>query len=174
MAVRKSATSARIARWLLVALFAGATDTAATAEPQLEFSVHEGLNTNAFVREGEVAAHLVLRSGTDPRLLIAFPAGDSGVAVWFEHQSPPVAWHLLSSPMPIHGRDGHGRALTGIVAEEGLDAADVEIHHAVLSSVRVLRDYEQLRRLPRELEALLVTRGQPSRGRATDSTELPA
>ncbi|HEY2592010.1 MAG TPA: hypothetical protein VGI35_10500, partial [Steroidobacteraceae bacterium] len=140
-----------------MALCAGAT---AASGPRLEFTVHEGLNTNAFLREGEVAAHLVLRSGTDPRLLIAFPAGDSGVAVWFEHQSRPVTWHLLSSPMPAHDRDARGRVLTGIVAEASVDAADVEIRHAVLSSVRVLRDYEQLQRLPRELEAPLVTRGE--------------
>jgi glycogen debranching enzyme len=148
---------ARVAGWLLVALSAGA---GAAAEPRLGFSVREGLNTNAFVRVGEVAAHLVLRSGTDPRLLIAFPAGDSGVAVWFEHPSRPVTWHLLTSPMPTYGRDGRGRALTGIVAEASLDSVDVEIRHAVLSSVRVLRDYERLRRLPRELEAPLVARGQ--------------
>ena len=156
MAVRKIATAARVVGWLLVALFAGE----AAAAPRLEFSVHEGLNTNAFVREGDVAAHLVLRSGADPRLLIAFPAGNSGVAIWFEHQSRPVTWHLLTSPTPTRGRDGRGRALTGIIAEASLDAADVEIRHAVLSSVRVLRDYEQLRRLPRELEAPLVTKGK--------------
>ncbi|HXS29049.1 MAG TPA: hypothetical protein VN730_15415 [Steroidobacteraceae bacterium] len=152
--MRKLATSARIFRWLLLALLvAGA---AAFGEPRLEFSVHEGLNTNAFLRAGDVAAHLVLRSGREPRLLIAFPAGDSGVAVWFEHRGRPVTWRLLTAPEPIHARDDHGRALTGIVAQVSSDADDVRIRQAVLSSIRVIRDYEQKRRLPPALEAPLT------------------
>ena len=43
----------------------------------------EGLNLNSFVRQGPVAAHIVLRSGTTPRLIVAFPAGNSGVGLWF-------------------------------------------------------------------------------------------
>ncbi len=134
---------------LLALVFATAV---AAAGPQLAFSVHEGLNDNAFLRDADVAAHLVLRSGTDPRLLIAFPAGDSGVGVWFEHQRRPLRWHLVSAPMPVHERDSRGRPLTGIVADASLDGADVQIRHAVLSSIRVLRDYEQLHRVPRGLE----------------------
>jgi hypothetical protein len=132
----------------------------ATAQPRLEFSVNEGLNSNVFLREGDVAAHLLLRSGTDPRLIVAFPAGDSGVAVWFEQQSQPVSWRLVNSPAPTHGRDGRGRMLAGIVAEVSVDAAELQIRQAVLSSIRVLRDYEQLRRVPRELDAPLVTEGR--------------
>src|SRR5579862_3870049 len=124
----------------------------AAAEPQLAFSVHEGLNDNAFLRDGDEAAHLVLRSGTDPRLLIAFPAGDSGVGVWFEHQTQPLRWHLVSAPAPIHDRDSRGRPLTGIVADASLDGAEVQIHRAILSSIRVLRDYEQLLKVPQGLE----------------------
>jgi hypothetical protein len=33
----------------------------------------EGLNLNAFVQQGDVAAHVLLRSGSDPRLIVAFP-----------------------------------------------------------------------------------------------------
>jgi len=33
-------------------------------QPRLDFEVQEGLNINRFVREGNVAAHLLLRSGT--------------------------------------------------------------------------------------------------------------
>jgi hypothetical protein len=43
----------------------------------------EGLNLNAFVQQGDVAAHVLLRSGSDPRLIVAFPAGNSGTALWF-------------------------------------------------------------------------------------------
>ena len=61
---------------------------------RLAFQVDEGLNTNRLVREGEVAAHLVLRSGNDPRILIAFPAGNSGVGLWFMHRARPARWAL--------------------------------------------------------------------------------
>ena len=158
MALKRLATSAGVAGSLLLALLVSRAETA--TDPPLAFTVDEGLNANAFLRQGDVAAHLVLRSGTDPRLLIAFPAGDSGVAVWFEHQTRPVSWHLLTPPTPVHARDEHGRALAGVVAEASLTAADVQIRHAVLSSIRVLRDYEQLHQLPRELETPLATRSR--------------
>src|ERR1700758_380699 len=66
-----------------------ATVPAAALEPtpaRLDYQVEEGLNINRLLREDGVAAHLVLRSGSDPRILIAFPAGDSGVGVWFVHR----------------------------------------------------------------------------------------
>ena len=45
--------------------------------PELAYQLTEGQNVNAFVRDGAVAAHLLLRNGTDPRILVAFPAGES-------------------------------------------------------------------------------------------------
>ena len=53
----------------------------------LAFRIDEGRNINSFLREGPVAAHLLLRSGTEPRILVAFPAGNSGVGLWFEKTS---------------------------------------------------------------------------------------
>ncbi len=41
----------------------------------LAFGIDEGRNINAFVRDGQTAAHLLLRSGDVPRILSAFPAG---------------------------------------------------------------------------------------------------
>ena len=51
------------------------------APETLAFRIDEGRNINSFFRKGPVAAHLLLRSGTEPRLLVAFPAGNSGVGV---------------------------------------------------------------------------------------------
>jgi hypothetical protein len=62
------------------------------SEQRLSFDVDEGLNLNSFLRDGPIAAHLLLRSGTDPRILIAFPAGNSGVGLWFSHGTQPVSW----------------------------------------------------------------------------------
>ena len=60
------------------------TGTGRGADPVERYTVSEGLNINSFTRAGPVAAHVVLRSGKQPRLLVAFPAGNSGTALWFE------------------------------------------------------------------------------------------
>ena len=56
----------------------------------LQFSIPEGRVENAFYQHGSVAAHLLLSSGEAPRVLVAFPAGNSGVGVWFQNASTPV------------------------------------------------------------------------------------
>src|SRR5215831_3684502 len=125
--------------WLLAAAPAvGLEPTAA----RLDYQVDEGLNTNRLVREGEVAAHLVLRSGNDARILIAFPAGDSGVGLWFMHRARPVKWALRGAPQTIERSDPRGRTLYGLVSEVSVEATDLQVRQAVLSSVRVLRDYQ--------------------------------
>jgi hypothetical protein len=131
---------------------------ATAAEPQpaqsrLDFEVQEGLNLNRFLREGNVAAHLLLRSGTDPRILIAFPAGDSGVGLWFVHQSGRVSWTLHGRPEAIHDLDRSGRVLYGIMADAIVAGDDLQIRQAVLSSTRVLRDYQSLGTVPSAVAA---------------------
>ncbi len=144
----------RISSWAgpLAALFCAAATVPAAAAPAthpLAFVVHQGRFLNAFLRQGSAAGDLVLRSGPDPRLIMAFPAGDSGVGVWFEPQSHWASWRLLGPLHPAQARDRHGRALYGLSAEVQLSGAPVlRIHQAVLSSIRVLRDYGSLGRLP--------------------------
>ena len=58
------------------------------ADDPLRISVAEGRALNEFYRDGPVAAHMVLRSGDTPRFLVAFPAGNSGVALWFSAARP--------------------------------------------------------------------------------------
>jgi hypothetical protein len=118
------------------------------AAQRLDFEVQEGLNINSFVRQGSVAAHLLLRSGTDPRILIAFPAGNSAVGVWFVHNPGKVTWSLRARPTPIHDSDESGRRLHGISADANIDAPELQIRQAVLSSTRILRDYQSLGTLP--------------------------
>ncbi|HSZ10497.1 MAG TPA: hypothetical protein VK794_18270 [Steroidobacteraceae bacterium] len=124
------------------------------SEQRLSFDVDEGPNFNSFLRDGPVAAHLLLRSGTDPRILIAFPAGNSGVGLWFSHGSAPVSWTLIGRPQPLVIKDGRGRPLYGMSAEASVSgAADLSIKQAVLSSVRVLRDYQAVGTFPAEVAA---------------------
>ena len=141
---------------LLCVVPAGATRA---GEPRLDFQVEEGLNLNHLVRQGAVAAHLLLRSGDDPRILIAFPAGDSGVAVWFVHQADAAHWSLSAPPRPVHELDASGRVLYGITALATVTARELEVRQAVLSSIRVLRDYERLGSAPALVSAAAAVRG---------------
>jgi hypothetical protein len=131
----------------------GMADTG--SEQSLHFEVDEGLNLNSFLRDGPVAAHLLLRSGLDPRVLVAFPAGNSGVGLWFGHSARPVTWTMLGSPQPLKSKDERGRPLYGMTAEAGVSGAtDLSIKQAVLSSVRVLRDYQALGTFPSDVAAI--------------------
>jgi len=125
----------------------------ATRAPELAYSLTEGQNLNAFVRDGKVAAHLLLRNGNDPRILVAFPAGNSGVGLWFASLGRPATWRLDQAPRPVTFADGKGRALNGIEAIATIDAARLAPKQAVLSNVRFLRDYQSVSRFPAEVEA---------------------
>jgi hypothetical protein len=139
--------------FLTGAMLAAAAAAAAPPlpSPALAFRIDEGQNINSFLREGPVAAHLLLRSGSEPRILVAFPAGNSGVGLWFVKSNAPVAWTLVTPPRPVTERDDKGRPLYGIEFEAETKARELRPRAAVLSSVRVLRDYELQGKAPAEV-----------------------
>ena len=129
-------------------------------EPRLSFDVNEGPNLNSFLRQGPVAAHLLLRSGQDPRVLVAFPAGNSGVGLWFAHTDQPVKWALQGRPQPLATHDARGRPLYGMTLEAiATGTSELRFKQAVLSSIRVLRDYQALGTFPAEVAARPATQG---------------
>lgn len=123
----------------------------APVDAPLQFRITEGRIENAFHQEGDIAAHLLLSSGDRPRVLVAFPAGNSGVGVWFEEAATPVRW-TLGQVKGERRRDG-GHAWAGIVAEASVDAPRLVVKDAVLGSVRVLRDYQLGQAYPVETAA---------------------
>ena len=131
----------------------------ASAQP-LNFHVHEGRNLNLFRQDGAVAAHLVLRDGLDPRLLAAFPAGDSGVGAWFARTDRPMHWRIAGPERPETRHDAHGRLLRGISVEVETDGPKLQLTRVVMGSVRTLRDYESLHTAPAELDAPLSRQDQ--------------
>ena len=137
-----------VALAMMTARAAAPVALADSADERLAFDVDEGSNLNSFLRQGPVAAHLLLRSGARPRILVAFPAGNSGVGLWFTPSATPVHWTLQTEPRAITSTDHAGRPLYGIEAEASVSASDLGIKQAVLSSVRVLRDYEVLDKAP--------------------------
>lgn len=147
--------------WAGVSAFLLLTTAALQAAP-LQFRITEGRVLNAFHQQGPVAAHLLLSSGTQPRLLVAFPAGNSGVGLWFERTQSPVQWRL-GNIESVSRPDARGRMLHGIVAAASVDAP-VVIREAVLSSVRVLRDYQINGAYPGEVRSVprLTGAGKPA------------
>jgi hypothetical protein len=115
---------------------------AVAGEPPLSFAIGEGLNHNLFYQIGTVAAHVVLRDGTSPRMLVAFPAGNSGVALWFGALQHPVSWQVDREPTAIQVADSHHRPLHGISYKVSIDAPELAIRTSGLGSIRMLRDIE--------------------------------
>jgi hypothetical protein len=134
-------------------LLFGAASAAPLASPPLAYDVAEGLNINRFLRQDSVAAHLVLRSGNAPRVLVAFPAGNSGVGVWFDPVLGTPHWRTSGALHAVHRRDERGRPLYGITTDVSIEVSELQVRQAVLSSVRVLRDFQALGKLSAELKA---------------------
>ncbi len=163
MAVQRFASALIIGAALLGAAAGGAAPRASgTARPpaRLDFEVDDPLNINRFLREGQVAGHLLLRSEPEPRILLAFPAGNSGVGLWFEKGSGAARWTLDGAPRPVRARDARGRPLYGIAAEATIAAPELIPRQAVLSSIRVLRDYQSTGKVPAEVSVAPAIAGR--------------
>ncbi|KLD77987.1 hypothetical protein Y886_12750 [Xanthomonas hyacinthi DSM 19077] len=134
-----------------------ASDTGDTGDI-LRFRIREGRNDNLFYRHGPVAAHALLTSGTQPRLLAAFPAGNSGVGLWFEAGAAPMQWQAQGELRELVRADARGRTLRGIALEASSDAATLTVREAVLGSIRVLRDFQALGERPDAVASVVPTR----------------
>jgi hypothetical protein len=145
--VRKRAP-ALLLRVLPVALLLAGCAAGPVAPSALRFSAPEGRALNEFYRRGPVAAHLVLTPGTKPRMVIAFPAGNSGTAVWFDASAGALSWsndvRLESAQLLL----ADGGTLHGVTAEIEARGTPLSIRQAIVGSVRVIRDYEYGNELP--------------------------
>lgn len=148
--------------WTALAILACfALSPIAAAPAPLVFTVRQGRFLNAFLRQGPVAGDLVLRSGPHPRIIVAFPAGDSGVGVWFARTPHWSSWHLVGHPVAARAHDRYGRPLHGLSAVAELTGNPaVRVSRAVLSSIRVLRDFGSLGTLPPGIETAPHVHGQ--------------
>jgi len=109
--------------------------------PELNFSIKEGKIYNKFFRQGNVAAHTLLKSGTSPRVVVAFPAGNSGVSLWFNALEQPMQWQEIQQISALQETNKREQLLYGIEAQLITSAKRLEVKQAVLSNVRVIRDY---------------------------------
>jgi hypothetical protein len=142
-----------------VAMIALAGAAIVGAAPSPDFIQREGLNLNSFVRQGPVSAHIVLRSGEQPRLIVAFPAGNSGTGLWFDTLARPADWSMPAPARPVTMPDAKGRPLHGVSFTIAIKAPRLVAKQAVLSSIRVLRDYQALGTAPAEVLTAPITQG---------------
>lgn len=112
-----SASVRCLARFVLVYALLAIGCTARTHEaPPLRFSAPQGAELNEFFRQGPAAAHLVLTPGLAPRVVVAFPAGNSGAAIWFEARSA-LSWQPSVTVQAKHRAGSDRRMWHGVSAE---------------------------------------------------------
>jgi hypothetical protein len=112
----------------------------------LSFEIVEGDIHNYFVQWRKVSAHILASSGVEPRLIVAFPAGNMGVGVWFEKTAKPVQFVATGGFMPLEGNDG----MRGVSAIYTADTDKLVTRAAVLGSIRTIRDFIGLHKAPPE------------------------
>lgn len=116
----------------------------------LAFGVRDGAIRNYFSRQGPVAVHLLARSGPAPRLIVAFPAENQGIGVWFS--TAPGDTELSAGAQPASDPSPAGGELRPVIFERERDARGVwarlrsnanQLSTALvlLGNVRTLRDY---------------------------------
>lgn len=129
-------------------------------KPELQFSIEDGAVRNDFFRDGPVAAHIVLKSAAAPRLIVAFPAGNSGVGIWFAGQEDAARWTAPENIRAASQTLAGGGVRRGVKFESEISASRLDVSKVVLSNVRVLRDYGYTGKTPDVVEA------QPSVGKS--------
>jgi len=127
------------------------------SDADLLFSISEGRAENYFIRQDGVSAHLNLRTNPAPRLIVAFPAGNSGVGLFFRKTSEDQrVWGSVNGVRTIERTDAKGRTLYGMQADIGIEAGSLTLDEADVGSVRFLRkavDYSRLRpRMPPDVQ----------------------
>jgi hypothetical protein len=124
---------------LIVIMPTGAAPARSQPGEPLQFSITEGNTENRFYRHGPVAAHLVATSGRAPRLIVAFPAGNTGVGLWFDERAAPVEFAMAPGTTldAVDRPDG----MRGIAARVRSNADSLTIRSALLANIRTIRDY---------------------------------
>ena len=114
----------------------------------LRFSISEGQSDNHFIRQNGISGHLNLRAFPKPRLIIAFPAGNSGAALFFGKAGDDPIWGSVGEVQVIERTDKAGRTLYGMQADINVGAETISLEEADVGSIRFLRKAVDYSRLP--------------------------
>ncbi|WP_437625342.1 hypothetical protein [Sorangium sp. So ce1151] len=126
----------------------------------LAFALQEGAIHNHFFRRGHIAAHLLVTSGVSPRLIVAFPAGNMGVAAWFDALPAPVELSVEGGVSGVE-RPGGMRGVSALLVSA---APALRVHRLVLGSIRTIREVGRDGELPAWLRADVEARPAPAGG----------
>ena len=127
-------------------------------QPELHFSVTEASIHNEFYRDGPVAAHIVLTSGPKPRLVVAYPAGNSGVSLWFREGASPALWAKPMHMKPVKV-GWEGGPLHGVEMDLEVTVPTLRLEKAVLGNIRTIRTYLHERTVDARLEVAVARDG---------------
>lgn len=128
----------------------------------MNLRIDEGAATHFLVREGRTAAHVNLLSGRKPRLLVAFPAGNSGTGMWFSSPLGEVEFTVTQvpsglTPTKLEGAKFESR---GVRFEARANRDRLIITSALLGSVRHIRDWDVEKQRPKEIIEKSAIAGQ--------------
>jgi hypothetical protein len=131
--------------WSLALALAGNADlahagaVAAGADEPLRFDIGEPGVEHHFYRHGGVAVHLQANQGPHPRLILAFPAGNTGMGLWFDSADGAAAFGL--APGTRLEEEVRADGMRGVSAHLRSAASSLDVGSAVLANIRTLRDY---------------------------------
>jgi hypothetical protein len=122
---------------------------------KLAFGVKEGNIRNYFHRQGPAAVHLLTRSGQDPRIIAAYPAGNQGIGVWFYAEgSETQLWAGADAAVDDEAAVNAGGGVEAVVRKQAgekdmngvratikSDAKRLTAYLTLLANVRTLRDF---------------------------------
>ncbi len=129
-------------------------------DAELFFAISEGRSDNYFIRQGGVSAHLSLQSAPAPRIVVAFPAGNSGAMLRFSNVDGATAWGAVRDVSIIEARDAAGLVLRGIRADIDVGVDRLVLLDADVGSIRFLRKAVDAPTLARRAEAARQVDGE--------------
>src|SRR5947207_152530 len=121
----------------MVGLLALAVPQPALSEaPLRRISIAEGPREHRLIQKGPVAAHVVVTQAPHPRLVVAFPAGNSGAGLFLDPKE--VSGLELVGPVePWEGERGQHGVELRLRVRSATRRVRIE---PLLDSVRALRD----------------------------------
>ncbi|MHB2019854.1 MAG: hypothetical protein ACYCW6_23185 [Candidatus Xenobia bacterium] len=99
----------------------------------ISLDIHEGLNDNLLEQTPFGACHAVITTREKPRILLTFPAGNSGIGLWFEGPANQDVQLQAAGPLRI---DVDGTTHLAVTAPGG----QVTLTRIILDSIREIRD----------------------------------
>jgi hypothetical protein len=129
--------------------------TVPSAEP-LHNQVIDGPAISQFLRDGALTAHVLSCTEPDVRLLVAFAAGSSGCALWFDNAVPTLKWDHEQAPKALPP-DG---PLLGVSVALRANVDSLVVRRGLMGSIRMLREYQHHGRVPPQCDAAPVLAAQ--------------